>query len=99
MPDKTGYFKLPFFFDVCRLNEDLMKIKEAEWIAPIPIPIPIPSTMKPIGIACRFVPWMADRIIFFPCPTCITKTPIFSGAALIFAKSSILFSARKRRFA
>jgi len=33
MTDKTKYLKLPFSFDVCRLNEDLMKIKEAEWIA------------------------------------------------------------------
>lgn len=33
MPQKTRYLKLPFFFDVCRLNEDLAKIREAEWIA------------------------------------------------------------------
>lgn len=33
MPHKTRYLKLPFFFDVRRLNEDLAKIREAEWVA------------------------------------------------------------------
>ncbi|MDD5112527.1 MAG: aspartyl/asparaginyl beta-hydroxylase domain-containing protein [Methylobacter sp.] len=33
MSHKTRYLKLPFFFDVRRLNEDLSKIREAEWIA------------------------------------------------------------------
>lgn len=32
MTHKTRYLKLPFFFDVCRLNEDLAKIREAEWL-------------------------------------------------------------------
>lgn len=33
MSHKTRYLKLPFFFDVRRLNEDLAKIRGAEWIA------------------------------------------------------------------
>lgn len=33
MPHKTRYLKLPFFFNVRRLNEDLAKIREAEWVA------------------------------------------------------------------
>lgn len=32
MPHNTRYLKLPFFFDICRLNEDLEKIRDAEWI-------------------------------------------------------------------
>lgn len=33
MFQKTRYLKLPFLFDVRRLNEDLAKIRAAEWIA------------------------------------------------------------------
>lgn len=33
MPHKTRYLKLPFFFDIHHLNEDLAKIRQAEWIA------------------------------------------------------------------
>jgi quercetin dioxygenase-like cupin family protein len=33
MPHNTRYLKLPFSFDTGRLNQDLAKITEAEWIA------------------------------------------------------------------
>lgn len=32
MTHKTRYLKLPFFFDICRLNKDLEQIRKADWI-------------------------------------------------------------------